>query len=599
MQQVSDAAWDLFECGESEATLHITPPESQALPSLDDTLLAVSVSFADDVLALLQKQVPAVCRRFRGIFLLQPACWQRLVLAAPVVSSAVVTDDVVCRIARVHGHQLLHIHLDGARRVGAAAVLTLAHTCYMLRSATMVGCVRVGSAAIRFLSRSCPKLEVLRVAGCAAADEDQRHREDVPVSAANRLATSAADSAVHSMAGSCPLLHSVSLSSVRSDRSIVELLTSCRELTALDLAACPELPCAAPMLTALSEAQQRLQSLKLGDCSRLSCLHSLHNCNRLRTLFLGGCSRLGDNSGLGGLLTGCASTLEFASFVGCQGITAIGLADMFLTAQCLPELKTLVLGGCRADDSMCRVVADVCPSLTSLDLWNCNSISNAGVRNLLHRCAALAELNLRECSSVDGAAIAVLGSADSMCNLHTLDVAFIGNLDNEALLPLLSRDPGLFLCLNCGGPRCFITDLILERLPASLTGLDLAECAMIQDFSPLMRLRCLSSLSLDSCSISLHQLLQICETCPLTSLNVASSCVDDFSLAALAEMRPRLLDIELRNCAISDLGLEGLVNCCRHLVYIGLNGTRVTQNGISLAKESLPACDVASDFPST
>ena len=128
---------------------------------------------------------------YPGMSLLPP--WQ--------IPCAAVLDDVVCRLVRAHSHQLLHIHLDGSRLLTAAAVSQLAHHCPALRSVTLVGCSSVGSAAIRFLSRCCTQLEVLRVAGCALADADLN------------FDGGAADEAAQSIANSCSMLRSVSLSS--------------------------------------------------------------------------------------------------------------------------------------------------------------------------------------------------------------------------------------------------------------------------------------------------------------------------------------------------------------------------------------------------
>lgn len=52
--------------------------------------------------------------------------------------------------------------------------------------------------------------------------------------------------------------------------------------------ACPKLPCGPPLLSALAGAGGRLESLKLGDCARLTALRPLAACVRLRTLYLGG-----------------------------------------------------------------------------------------------------------------------------------------------------------------------------------------------------------------------------------------------------------------------------------------------------------------------
>merc|ERR1712060_579228 len=126
--------------------------------------------------------------------------------------------------------------------------------------------------------------------------------------------------------------------------------------------------------------------------------------------------------------------------------------------------------------------------------------------------------------------------------LHTLDIAFTGNLDDAQLLPLLQRHCRSLRCLHCGGPRCSITKASLRALPPFLTTLDIAECADIHDFAPLAGLTSLTSLNLGGCRISAEQLLQVCKGCPLTSLDVSCSSVNDTTLVLISALLPRLLD---------------------------------------------------------
>jgi len=609
---VDSVAWSLFggssgngtaqpHCGQCASAILLEPAldEVVTLASLDDIVLANVLSAAASIIVLLRRQVLAVCRRFHHVVQHESICWHRLSLLPasqipfPVGTAideltpcAKITDELVFRLAGAHGHQLLHVHLDGSRLLSAAAISKLAHCCPSLRSVTLVGCVGVGSAAIRFLSRSCTQLEMLRVAGCAAADADDG------VDSAS-LECSAADTTVCSIAAYCPLLRSVSLSSLRSDTSITSLLAGCPQLTALDLAGCQRLPCGEMLLDALAHAQQRLESLKLGDCARLSSLKRLHSCSFLRTLFLGGCSRLCDTCGLGDLLSGCVATIEFVSLVGCRGLSPEGLSRALNPGQSFLKLQTLVLGGCKVDDAVCNVIGLTCPSLTSLDLWNCVRIDNQGIELLLHD--RLSQLNLRECRNISGSILETVGLHTH--SLHTLDVASIGVLQDEHLQTLLKAQQNTLMWLSCGGPNCAVTDASLNYLPPSLTALDLTECAFIHNFEALARLEQLTSLGLDGCKVPVEHLLDICSSCPLLSLNVAGSLVDDTALSKMAALLPDLMDIDLSGCSsITDAGVDALVNCCMNLVRLGIGAcSAVTQACISRVGDVLPACDIVTD----
>merc|ERR1712232_798509 len=173
-------------------------------------------------------------------------------------------------------------------------------------------------------------------------------------------------------------------------------------------------------------------------------------------------------------------------------------------------LGTLILGGCKVDDAVCRTVAASCPSLTSLDMWNCDRVTNEGALALLCSGAPLEQLNLRECIRIGGVVVAELAKALHTVCLHTLDVSSTGLLDDDHLLPFLQRQQSRLTCLNCGGPLCKISEVCLDALPTSLTALDLTECFMIRSFMAVVNLRMLTSLSLDSCNIDVDELVCIC-----------------------------------------------------------------------------------------
>lgn len=97
----------------------------------------------------------------------EPLCWRRLTLT-PSHLACVVTDEVVCRLARLHGSKLLHVAVDGARLLGPSSVSTLAYNSPQLQGFTATACQGISLASIRFLCKSCPNLEILRVAGCGS-----------------------------------------------------------------------------------------------------------------------------------------------------------------------------------------------------------------------------------------------------------------------------------------------------------------------------------------------------------------------------------------------------------------------------------------------
>ena len=453
-----DAGWSLFDDIDplpvsmpvlAKSGVEVTDNVDSAPSCLDKDLLAIILSQVGDAITLCQRQVPAVCRYFQSATL-EPLCWQHLSLSpSNTLPSFAVNDDVVRRLARTHGPKLLTVCLDGARLLGPSAVSTLAHHCGQLQSFTAVGCVGISFGAVRFLCKSCPSLHTLRVSGC--------HLDTDPVPQAE------ADKLARTVAASCPQLRVLSLSHLRLEASL-EALLCCPALEALDLSSCEHLPCTEHFTALFAPAGHRLTSLKLGGCTRLQSLSGQFT--QLRTLYLGGCERLNDAEGLGLILQHCCKTLTLLSLVGCQNLSAEGLQTAFGHAGMLEVLETLVLGGCRVHDELCELLGPACPSLTSLDLWDC-PMTNAGVAAIIKGGAPLSELNLRECRMVTGQVLQEL-CASPTARLRTLDVSCLGPLADEDLVPVVQTFAEHLRCLICGGSRCCITDKLLEELPRNM-----------------------------------------------------------------------------------------------------------------------------------
>lgn len=334
----------------------------------------------------------------------------------------------------------------------------------------------------------------------------------------------------------------------------------------------------------------RLQR-RLAGCTRLTSFTGTFQC--LQTLYLGGCGRLADAESLGSALKSCRHSLTFLSLVDCHSLSANGLKSAFQEAGRL-SLETLVLGGCRVDDELCQLLGNLCPSLTSLDLWNCPHVTNIGVSSILQSEAPLSELNLRECLRVQGAVLLEFCTASRMSRnprkLRTLDISFLGIVNDEHLLPVLQEHAETLLCLNCGGPRCLITERLLSDLPPKLEALDLADCKLIRDLDELPKLQHLSALSLEGCIAPMSQVLEVCRHCPITSLNLSRCAVADETAHEIACLLPKLLELELSGSLVSDRGLKAITQHCRCLVHLGLRSCAISRSAVEETRKMRPAC---------
>ncbi|CAE7685347.1 Fbxl20 [Symbiodinium pilosum] len=561
----------------AKSGVEVTDNVDSAPSCLDKDLLAIILSQVGDAITLCQRQVPAVCRHFQSATL-EPLCWQHLSLSpSNTLPSFAVNDDVVRRLARTHGPKLLTVCLDGARLLGPSAVSTLAHHCGQLQSFTAVGCVGISFGAVRFLCKSCPSLHTLRVSGC--------HLDADPVPQAE------ADKLARTVVANCPQLRVLSLSHLRLEASL-EALLCCPVLEALDLSSCEHLPCTEHFTSLFAPAEQRLTSLKLGGCTRLQSLSGQFT--QLRTLYLGGCERLNDAEGLGLILQHCCKTLTLLSLVGCQNLSAEGLQTAFGHAGMLEVLETLVLGGCRVHDELCELLGPACPSLTSLDLWDC-PMTNAGVAAIIKGGAPLSELNLRECRMVTGQVLQEL-CASPTARLRTLDVSCLGPLADEDLVPVVQTFAEHLRCLICGGSRCCITDKLLEELPRNMEALHLEECRLLSSVAPIARLQNLTALSLENVEdpAAASKLLDICQCCAVSSLNISGCAIGDDIVSRITASLPRLLELEVCSTPITDAGLRDIVRHCARLLHLGmLNCPFVSSAAVQECRQILPACVVS------
>ena len=181
-------------------------------------------------------------------------------------------------------------------------------------------------------------------------------------------------------------------------------------------------------------------------------------------------------------------------------------------------------------------------------------MTNAGVSAIIRGGAPLSELNLRECRQVTGKVLQELCSSPAV-RLRTLDVSFLGPVTDDDLLPVVQNFADL-RCLICGGARCSITDNLLEALPLHMDAVHLEECKLLHNIAPIARLRNLTALSLEDSDAPASQLLNICHSCTLSSLNVSGCVIDDDIALRISVALPRLLELEVCSTPITDLGLR-------------------------------------------
>ncbi|KNC55009.1 hypothetical protein, variant [Thecamonas trahens ATCC 50062] len=127
---------------------------------------------------------------------------------------------------------------------------------------------------------------------------------------------------------------------------------------------------------------------------------------------------------------------------------------------------------------MAMVVVEMCPNLTTLNLYNCSNITDAAVVTLAGGCPNLTTLYLDYCSNITDAAVVAL--AGGCPNLTTLGLRNCSDITDAAVVALAGGCPNLTTLYlnNCSN----ITDAAVVALAGgcpNLTTLDLNNCSKV------------------------------------------------------------------------------------------------------------------------
>eukprot|EP00455_Lapot_gusevi_P031415 TRINITY_DN3404_c0_g5_i3.p1 TRINITY_DN3404_c0_g5~~TRINITY_DN3404_c0_g5_i3.p1 ORF type:complete len:290 (+),score=23.61 TRINITY_DN3404_c0_g5_i3:124-993(+) len=196
-----------------------------------------------------------------------------------------------------------------------------------------------------------------------------------------------------------------------------------------------------------------------------------------------------------------------ARFLKCPSVSNQGLIPFFQRTR--DSLRHLTLTGCSSNinDTTLYSLATSCPSLLTLDLSMCSSITNDGVCRLVASCPDLQQLYLCCCRNLDDEVCVTL--ALSCPRLEILDVNAVPELTDAGLGQILTSCRQLKQ-LNLSANQRISNGLlhVLSREGEALTYVNLSMC---QNLSPdaiaMMVTSCGNLRTLDvSCVLNWHQI---------------------------------------------------------------------------------------------
>ena len=184
-----------------------------------------------------------------------------------------------------------------------------------------------------------------------------------------------------------------------TDHGLALLLPRCRNMQRLDLGHCTAVE-GGVICDVAQLCGDNLEHLLLTNCHELpqSCLFAVASyCKALVCLDVFNCASMVTDETLKALADGCP-LLEHLNLYNCKLISNAGLRNM---AQGCPKMECLNISSCtQISDSGLYALATHSKQLRSLDMSYCNKITNSGVDALRGDCKMLKSLNLFKCTNV-------------------------------------------------------------------------------------------------------------------------------------------------------------------------------------------------------
>jgi len=383
-----------------------------------------------------------------------------------------------------------------------------------------------------------------------------------------------------SITNSFPALKSLSICGNRklADDSLASLARGCPQLSHLDVSNCRGLK--GPGLIEIALRCQSLTSLDLSMCTiSASHLTNLFNCTlALERLLLRNCFGVSDE--VVETLVKTSRRLVYLDLSGCSNITNASLTAVLSHCPCLTHLGINDCFRVRTK-AFTSIISSL--NLESIQLDNCDKITDQAVVAIIEKCPALRCLSVGFCLGVSNVSLIAL-SARSI---------YIVKLNLEACYNV--SDEGLEALVSIGGGSSPLEEISL----ASVYNIsDRGICAIAENCSSLRVL----NISVDEGSrpgITDKSIVAIAQRCgKLCDLNL-NRCrgITDVSVEAVAASCPFLEKIRMRYCALlTDAAISALAmaRCWKQLRYIDVGHCQQLTDS-SIAKISKKFVNIEKD----
>ncbi|KAB2598952.1 EIN3-binding F-box protein 1-like [Pyrus ussuriensis x Pyrus communis] len=251
-----------------------------------------------------------------------------------------------------------------------------------------------------------------------------------------------------------------------------------------------------------------------------------------------------------------------------RGVTNLGLSAV---AQGCPSLKSLALWDISSvDDEGLIEIAKGCPLLAKLDLFQCPTISNKGLIAIAGNCPNLTSLNIESCSRIGNEGLQAIGrSCSKLQSISIRDCVLVGD---HGVSSLLSSGSSVLMKVRLQALN--ITDFslaVIGHYGKAVTNLFLSGLQNVSEkgfwvMGNAQALQDLASLTITSCrgttDVSLEAIGKGCTN--LKQMCLRKCCfVSDNGLVAFAKAAGSLESLQLEECnRVTQSGIiSALSNC--------------------------------------
>lgn len=314
-----------------------------------------------------------------------------------------------------------------------------------------------------------------------------------------------------------------------------------------------------------------LEKLVLNGCERLTdrgLAIVARTCPNLSRLEIQHCVNI-TSGGLMDLVTKC-QMLDHLDVTGChmistikvhqppptpnpalRGATSINALNNGLPLRRLEHLQYLDLTDCLSlEDTGLKMVVETCPQLLYLFLRRCTAITDIGIKYVASYCLQLRELSISDCSQITDFGLYELAKLGP--NLRYLSVAKCDQISDAGVKQI-------------------------ARLCYKLRYLNVRGCEAVSDEAIEMLAR--------SCS-------------RLRSLDIGKCDVTDIGLKMLSENCPNLKKLSVKSCEmVSDQGIQSVAYYCRGLQQLNIQDCPITQEGYRMVKKFCKRCIIEHSHP--